>query len=133
MRAIYYAQAFYELATAEKREDSKLVEHFVATVARNGHAHLLPQIMRSLEQILRREEKKATIEVVSAKEMTPVQVGTLLKQDLFKHALSPLHKKVLRKTDETLVGGTVVRTGALRIDASYKRALLELYQSLIST
>ncbi|HEY9585329.1 MAG TPA: F0F1 ATP synthase subunit delta [Candidatus Paceibacterota bacterium] len=128
MRASSYAQAFHELTTSRKIEEGALVKQFVAIVAGNGHAHLLPKIVRSLERTLRREEKKETIEVTSAKELSTGDVTELLKREPFKHALSPLHKKVVRKTDPTLVGGTIVRTGALRIDASYKRSLLELYR-----
>lgn len=132
MHASYYAQAFHELATSEKGDGEKLTKQFVATVVGNGHAHLLPKIVRSLLRINRRVEKKETIEITSAKAISTEHVAQLFKQDPFKHALSPSHKKVIRKVDETLVGGTIVRTGALRIDASHKRALLELYQSLIS-
>ncbi|OGZ07808.1 MAG: hypothetical protein A3C13_03950 [Candidatus Lloydbacteria bacterium RIFCSPHIGHO2_02_FULL_50_11] len=132
MRASYYAKAFHELTAAQTIEGGTLVKQFVATIIGNGHAHMFPKIVRSLERHLRREEKKSTIEVTSAKELSPAQVSGLLRQEPFKHALSAKHKKVQRKTDETLVGGVVVRTGAFRIDASYKRSLAELYQSLTS-
>ena len=130
MRASLYAQAFHELVASKKIGEETLVKQFVATVAANGHAHLLPKIVRSLGEIERKEEKKETIEVASAKELSTGDVTELLKREPFKHALSPLHKKVVRKTDPTLVGGTIVRTGALRIDASYKRSLLELYRHI---
>lgn len=132
MRASCYAQAFHELAVARKIEQVTLVKQFVATVMQNGHAHLFPKIVRLLERTLVREEKKETIEVTSAKELSTEKVAELITQEPFKHAISPAHKKVTRKVDATLVGGTIVKTGALRIDASHKRALLELYQSLIS-
>ena len=130
MRASYYAQAFHELAAAQKIDAGKLVKQFVETVAGNGHAHLLPKIVRSLERIEKREEKKETIEVTSAKELSTARVAELLKKDPFKRALSSTHKKVVRKIDETLVGGEVVRTGSLKIDASHKRSLIELYQHI---
>jgi F0F1-type ATP synthase delta subunit len=131
MRASSYAQALHELSVDGTIDGGKLVKQFVATVMGNGHAYLLPKIVRSLERIHKREEKKSTIEVTSAKALSPEHVADLLKRAPFKHALSPLHKKVVRKVDETLVGGEVVRTGTLKIDASHKRALIELYQSLI--
>ena len=132
MRAIHYAKAFHELALSKKVEGATLVKQFVGTVAQNGHTHLFPKIVRSLERTLSREEKKETIEVTSAKELSPEEVRKLLKKDPFKHALSSAHKKVIQKVDETLVGGSVVRTGSLKIDASHKHSLLELYQSVIS-
>lgn len=132
MRASHYAQAFHDLATASKMEEGVLARQFVATVAQNGHTHLLRKILRSIERMVRREEKQYTIEVTSAKELSQEEVGALLKKEPFKHALSSAHKKVLRKTDETLIGGSVVRTSTTKVDGSSKRALLDLYQSLIS-
>lgn len=132
MRASYYAQALYELALAEKGGEEKLIRQFVETVAGNGHAHMLPKILKSYERIAEREVRKSTIEVTSAAPLSEEKVLALLKKEPFKHALTAAHKKVVRKTDDTLVGGVVVRTGAQRIDASYKRMLLDLYQSITS-
>ncbi|OGZ07822.1 MAG: hypothetical protein A3C93_05880 [Candidatus Lloydbacteria bacterium RIFCSPHIGHO2_02_FULL_54_17] len=132
MRASYYAQAFHDLALSGKIGEETLVKQFVATVAANGHKHLLLQIVRSLERIMRREAKKETIEVFSTKELSQSEVGALLKNEPFKHALSAKHKKVLGKTDDTLVGGVVVRTSREKVDTSHKRALMDLYQSLVS-
>lgn len=132
MRASYYAKALHELVLSQKIGEDVLVRQFVATVAQNGHAHMFPRVVRSFERMERRDEKKATIEVTSARELSPVEVSELLKQGPFKHALSPLHKKVIRRTDATLVGGVIVRTGATKIDASYKRMLMDLYRQSIA-
>jgi F0F1-type ATP synthase delta subunit len=131
MRAEYYAQALWELESAGK-VDKNMLTHFVGTVKKNGHAHLLPKISRALENITEKAEKRQTIEVISGDDLSEGAVATLLKNEPFKHALTPKHKKVLRKKDESLIGGTVVRTSDTRIDNSYKRALLDLYQSLIT-
>lgn len=140
MRASYYAQAFHDLAclsesarsqaTASKMEEGVLVKQFVATVVQNGHAHLLRKILRSIERTVRREEKQSTIEVTSAKELSQEDVGALLKKEPWKYAPSSAHKKVLRKTDGALIGGAVVRTSTTKIDASYKRILLDLYRQI---
>lgn len=132
MRAIHYAQALYELSLAKKPDEQKLLSQFTETVAANGHTHLLPKIVRCYERIVLREARNSTIEVTSAKTLSEEAVLALLKKDPFKNVLTAAHKKVIRKTDDTLVGGVVVRTGAMRIDASYKRVLLDLYQSSIT-
>lgn len=131
MRARYYAQALYDLALTEKGDESKLIRQFVETVAGNGHAHMLPKILKSYERIAEKEARKSTIEVTSAVPLSEENVLKLLKKEPFKNALTASHKKVVRKTDDTLVGGVVVRTGRVRIDASYKRMLLDLYQNAI--
>lgn len=134
MRASYYAKAFLELSVAQTVEERRLVKQFVATVTQNGHTYLFSKIVRSLERILRREEKKKTIEVTSAGDLSVERSLKLLKTAPFKEMLSLRgDEKIIRKRDETIIGGTIVRTGSIKIDASHKRALLELYQSLIST
>ena len=132
MRATWYAQALYELETEGQMSDTTSFLHFVGTVRGNGHAHMLPKIIRAYERISTRAEKQSTIEVTTAVDCTQEEVGKLLRKEPFAHVLLPTHKKVVRKVDPTLIGGAIVRTGGVRIDASYKRKLQELYQSLIT-
>ena len=133
MQARHYAQALYDLSASREMEEGKLVKQFVRTVQANGHAHLIPKILRSFERLQTREERKQTIEVQSARILSQEEGHKLLKREPFKQAISASHKKVIRKTDDTLVGGAVVRAGGVRVDASHKRALVDLYQSLISS
>lgn len=130
MRASYYAKALREIETSGTIPEEKLVEHFLGVLAQNGHTHMLPNILRSYERMRSKEEAQGTIEVTSATSMAESEVQALLKKDPFRNVLTASHKKVIRKTDPTLVGGVVVRSGTTRYDASYKRMLLELYQSL---
>jgi F-type H+-transporting ATPase subunit delta len=132
MRAIHYAKALYDLTQTEKSGGEKLLTHFVGTVAQNGHAHLLPKILKSYERLVKKDSRTSVIEVASAHVLTEEEVTQLLKKEPFKNLLTASHKSVVRKTDKTLVGGAVVRTGTMRVDASYKRLLLDLYQSLIT-
>lgn len=130
MRASYYAKALRAIRVEGAIPEDKLIEHFLSTLAQNGHTHMLPKILRSYARTEAKEASQSTIEVTSAKSMTEAEVQSLLKKDPFRNVLTASHKKVVRKTDATLVGGVVVRTGTTRYDASYKRMLLELYQSL---
>lgn len=132
MRASHYAKALYELTASKQLDEGKLVSHFVDTIRANGDAHQLPRIMRAYEKLMAKTEKQKTIEVVSAKELSESDVAKLLKTDSFKKLLSPEHKKVSRRVDETLVGGAIVSVSGTRVDASYKRTLLDLYQSIVS-
>lgn len=133
MKASYYAKALREIETSGKIPEAKLVDHFLSTLTQNGHAHMLPRILRSYQRIRSKEEAQSTIEVTSAELLSEQDVQALLKKAPFSNVLTASHKKVIRKTDPTLVGGVVVRSGTTRYDASYKRMLLELYQSLISS
>ena len=132
MRGKYYALALHEVLKTSPTKEETLLKHFIETVRANGHAYLFPKIIRAFEGIIAKEVKASTIVVTSAKPLTDEKVLAILKKEPFKNALSLSHKKVARKTDDGIIGGVVVRTGTTRIDASHKRALLDIYQSLIS-
>lgn len=130
MKASYYAKALREIEISGTIPEQKLVDQFLGILTQNGHAHMLPKILRSYERIRNKEEAQSTIAITSALPLSESEVQTLLKKDPFSNVLTASHKKVIRKTDDTLIGGVVVRSGTTRYDASYKRMLLELYQSL---
>lgn len=131
MRAIHYAKALHELTRSEDT-DPALFSRFVEILAKNGHLHLARKMVRILTRLIEREAKQNTIELTSAQPLTEGAVGELLKRDPWKHAVTAQHKRVVRTTDDTLTLGVVLRTSKERVDASAKRSLLDLYQSLIS-
>ena len=130
MRASHYAHALLEMLPEHASHEEKLMENFVKTVQANGHAHLLPKILRSFGRIVEKEEKASTIEVTSATALSESETASLLRAEPYRLALSSNHRRVIRKTDKGIVGGTLVRTGTMRIDASYKRMLLDLYKNM---
>lgn len=130
MRAAHYAHALEELLKEQPTKETELVERLLTVVHENGHDHLLKKILRSFTKLHERDAKKSTIEVVTSSPITESEVQKLLKIDPFKRILSPDHKHVKRSVDDTIVGGTIVKTGGQRIDQSYKRALIELYQHI---
>lgn len=132
MRARYYAKALYDLSLEHEGKEEALMRRFVAAVTANRHTHLLPKIIKSYERIVAKAARMHTIEVTSATPISEADVAALLKKAPFKEALTTLHKRVVRKTDPTLVGGAIVRTGTMRIDGSYKRMLRELYQETVA-
>lgn len=132
MRASHYAQALYDLSRDHVMSEEELCRKFFETLVQNGHAHTLPKILKSYERIAKKEARKSTIEVTGATSMSEESVALTLKQAPFKNLLTSTHKKVIRKTDDTLIGGVVVRTNTRVVDASDKRMLLNLYQSITS-
>ena len=131
MRAAHYAKALHELSVSSKHEEGQILKYFVKTVIENGHAHLFPKIVKAFERLITKDTKRSTIRITSATAMTEEKILELLRKEPFKHALSPKHKHVERRMDDSIVGGVVVESGTTLIDASYKRMLLDLYQSLI--
>jgi F0F1-type ATP synthase delta subunit len=130
MRAAHYAHALEELLKEQPGKETELVERLLIVVHENGHDHLLKKILRSFTKLHERDAKKSTIEVVTSSPITESEVQKLLKVDPYKRILLADHKHVKRTVDDTIVGGAIIRTGGQRIDQSYKRALIELYQHI---
>jgi len=130
MRASHYAQALAELVREHPTTDhSGLVKQFVATVQKNGHANLFPRIVKSFAQIEKKQQALRTIEVISATSLSAHEIDHALKMGGFEKAE---HQVVTTRVDDTLIGGTIVRTHATRIDSSWKRELLALYMRMSS-
>ncbi len=130
MRAAHYAEALYSALADHPKDEAKLVGNFVETLKLNGHTHFLPRIIRSIERYHARDEKERTISITSSKELSEKDTQEMLRKEPFKNLLSSSHKRVERIVDASVIGGVIVRTKAVRVDASYKRALLELYKNI---
>ena len=130
MRASHYAEALYSAIGEHPEHEEKLLSSFLETLKTNGHGHFLPRIIRSLERFRARDEKERTISIVSSKELSEKETQEILRKEPFKNLLSGTHKRVERIVDDSTIGGVIVRTKAQRVDASYKRALLDLYRNI---
>lgn len=130
MRATHYAKALYSAITDHPNNEEKLVGNFIETLTANGHTHFLPRIIRSILRYHARDEKERTISITSSKELSEKDTQEILRKEPFKNLLAASHKRVERIIDDSVIGGVIVRTKAVRVDASYKRALLELYKSI---
>jgi F0F1-type ATP synthase delta subunit len=130
MRASWYAKALIDLSSTLPEDE--LVTRLVGTLKNNNHLHMLPQVVRAYERLLLRKDRHSTITVTTERPYEQSEVSALLRKDDFARALTVTHKRVVRVVDPTIVGGAIVRTSSLRVDRSYKRALLDLYRSLIT-
>lgn len=132
MRASWYAKALFALTEEKVLSEEKIAAHFIGTVSANGHAHMLPKILRSYERLVSKQEKKETIEVVTATALSQEDVGKLLRKEPWSSILSPQHKRVERKIDPTVIGGVLARTSSARIDMTHKNMLMQIYQNMTS-
>ncbi len=131
MRASWYAKALIHLAPSMPEDE--LVTRLVSTLKHNGHMHMLPKIVRAYERLVSRRDRHSTITVTTERPYEQAEITQLLRQDDFAKTLTTTHKRVVRVVDPTIVGGAIVRTSKDRVDRSYKRALLDLYRSLVTT
>lgn len=133
MRASTYAKALREVLRSRILDEDVAIEHFVATVRANGHEYLLPNIVKTFERLAEKEVRSETIEVTSAYPLSEDEVVGVLKQPEHRELLTASHRRVARRVDDSVIGGVVVRAGSRRVDGSYKRALLDIYQAFTST
>lgn len=131
MRASHYAQAISELlAEHPASEHARLLKRFGEVLRARGGSHLASRILRSLAKKDVRAATLCTVTIMTAHEISEEQAHAILKEH---HIPFDAHAHLLeRRVDPTLTGGAVVRTHALRVDASHKRSLRDLYQKLIS-
>lgn len=128
MRASHYAQALATFDNAPLAERENAVRRLVQVAEKNGHAHLLPKIIRVYTHLTEKAKRQSIATVTTAKEITHEKARSFAKAegiDIDTHTLA-------QTVDPTLIGGFVLRTRGERIDRSDKRALLEIYKKVIS-
>ncbi|MBP9749307.1 MAG: F0F1 ATP synthase subunit delta [Candidatus Pacebacteria bacterium] len=126
-----YAEAYYR-AAADK---SVAVQETLAAKLRTllvarGHAQLLPRILKELECIIRRRSSTAGAVVCVAHTSDFEVYKESIERDLQTLGASSLALDV--RTDVAMIGGYDLRANGQRIQRTYKRALLDLYGTLIT-
>jgi len=105
----------------------KLVHNFVLLVAEKGRAAELEEIYRELDALVAADQRRLTVEVTTAYELTDEEAGSILKKI---EAASGRSVEATRKVDPKLIGGIVLQAGSLRVDASVRGRLDRLRQEL---
>jgi len=111
-------------------DDEPLLTHFLQLVAEKGRAGELEEIAKEFERLIAREERRLTVELTTARELTDDEAAAILKQieDAAGRTV-----EATRKVDPDLVGGIVVQAGSLRLDASVRGRLERLRNELVKT
>ena len=103
------------------------VRNFFAVLADNRRLTLLPEISALFNTYRADLERTVDIEVTAAYELTDEQ-----QQKLAQALSSKLERKVslAASSDKSLIGGAIIRTGDLVIDASVRGKLTKLADAL---
>ncbi len=117
-------------ALKESVKDSKdigsLSDSLVAYLDKNHLMHLMPNIIRKLELEKRREDKLKTIQISTSHEFDE-KVIEKIKKYIEKEG----DEKFETSVDSSLIGGFVIKGKNKIVDASLKRNLQFLRESLI--
>lgn len=111
-------------------EEEPLFTHFLRLVAEKGRAGELEEIAEEFERLMAREERRLTVELTTARELTDREADAILKQ--IEQAAGRT-VEATRRVDPGLVGGIVLQAGSLRVDASVRGRLERLRHELVKT
>ena len=105
------------------------VKNFVRILASNKRLRLLPEIVAQFELFKANQEKSVDVEVVSAYDLNDAlseKIAGALRAKLAREV------KVTTSTDETLLGGVLIRAGDMVIDGSVRGRLNKLAEAMNS-
>jgi len=105
----------------------ELTRNFVLLVTEKGRATELEEIYRELEALIDAEQRRLTVELTTAFELSDEEADSILKKI---QAASGREVEATRKVDPSLIGGIVLQAGSMRVDASVKGRLDRLRGAL---
>ncbi len=111
-------------------EEEPLFANFLHLVAEKGRAGELEEIAREFERLMAREERRLSVELTTARELSDEEAAGILRQ--IEQAAGRT-VEATRTVDPSLVGGIVLRAGSLRVDASVRGRLERLRHELVKS
>jgi len=109
-------------------DEEPLFANFLQVVAEKGRAGELEEIAKEFERLMAREERRLTVELTTARELTDAESEAILKQI---EDAAGRKVEATQKVDPDLVGGIVLQAGSLRVDASVRGRLERLRSELV--
>jgi F-type H+-transporting ATPase subunit delta len=109
-------------------DDEPLFKNFLLLLAEKGRAGELDDIAQEFERLMAREERRLTVELTTARELTDEEATAIVAQ--IEQAAGRT-VEATRTVDPDLVGGIVLQAGSYRVDASVRGRLERLRQTLV--
>jgi F-type H+-transporting ATPase subunit delta len=111
-------------------DEEPLFTNFLRLVAEKGRAGEIEEIANEFERLIAREERRLTVELTTARELSDAETKAILKQI---EDAAGRKVEATQKVDPDLVGGIVLQAGSLRLDASVRGRLERLRHELVKT
>jgi F-type H+-transporting ATPase subunit delta len=108
----------------------ELLRNFLLLTAEKGRIGEIEAIGAEFERLMAREERRLTVELTTARELTDDEAGAIVAQ--IEEAAGRT-VEATRRVDPSLVGGIVLQAGSYRVDASVRGRLERLRQELVRT
>jgi F-type H+-transporting ATPase subunit delta len=97
-------------------------------VVDKGRAGELEEIAKEFERLMAREERRLTVELTTARELTDDEAKAIVAQI---EQAAGRKVEATRSVDPELVGGIVLQAGSYRADASVRGRLERLRHTLV--
>ena len=122
-------------AKAQALEDvlggaDQLVRNFLLLTVEKNRAGQLREIHREFERLMAAEERRLTVEVTTAYELSEDETRQIVGQ-IERASGRPVD--ATRSVDPNLIGGIILQAGSLRLDASVRSRLERLRRDLTTT
>ena len=109
-------------------DSEPLFTNFLQVAAEKGRAGEIEQIAAEFERLMAREERRLSVELITARELTDAEAGEILGQI---EQAAGRKVEATRSVDPKLIGGFVLQAGSYRADASVRGRLERLRQELV--
>src|SRR5436190_900871 len=109
-------------------EEEPLFTNFLLLTAEKGRAGELEEIAREFERLMAREERRLTVELTTARELTDEEAQAIVAQI---EQASGRTVEATRSVDPAILGGIVLQAGSYLADASVRGRLERLRQTLV--
>lgn len=106
----------------------ELVRNFLLLTAEKGRIGEIEEIAREFERLVARQERRITVELTTAYELSDDEANELIRQI---EDASGRKVEATRHVDPNLIGGLVLQAGSLRLDASVRGRLNRLRRELV--
>jgi F-type H+-transporting ATPase subunit delta len=108
----------------------QLVRNFLLVTIEKNRAGELREIRKEFERLVAAEERRLTVELTTAKELTDDEAREIVQQ-IEKASGRPVDAS--RSVDPELIGGIVLQAGSMRVDASVRGRLERLRRQMTTT
>jgi len=105
----------------------RLVRNFLLLAVEKGRGSQLREIRREFERLMAQEERRLTVELTTAFELSDDEARTIIGQ-IEQASGRPVD--ATRSVDPELIGGIVLQAGTMRVDASVRGRLERLRRDL---
>ena len=109
-------------------DDEPLFKNFLLLIVEKGRAGELDEIAHEFERLMAREERRLTVELTTARELTDEEAQAIVAQI---EQAAGRKVEATRSVDPDLVGGIVLQAGSYRVDASVRGRLERLRRTLV--